>query len=144
MCRPLLLHLHLLQVGDEQVEVALHPHDVLRKRTRSRGDNVGEPPRVRAVLQRPRPRLGRAVDLPRHQTRKLGVAANDLVGSLRTPRCGFCQPTKILTDIPLSLVRPLGTDSTKIRPIVSDVPREEPQKIKRVAVHTYPNELPSR
>jgi len=38
----------------------------------------------------------------------------------------------------------LGTDSTKItRPIVSDVPRAEPQKVKRVAVHTYPNEIPS-
>jgi len=83
MChRLLLLHLHLLQVGDERVEVALHLHDVLRKRTRGRGDDVGEPPRVRAVIQPFRPRLGRTVDLPRHQTRKMGVALKDLVGVL--------------------------------------------------------------
>lgn len=145
MCRrPLHFHLHPLQVGDEQVEIALHLDDVLRKRTRRRGDNVGELPHVHAVIQPCRLRLGRTVDLPRHQTRKLGVAAKDLVGSIRTLRCGFCQPTKISTNIPLSFVRLLGTDSTKSRPIVLDVPREKTQKTKCVAVHTYPNELPSR
>ena len=83
LCRRLLLlDLHILQIGDERVEVALHLYDALRKRTRGRGDDVGEPPRVRAAILPFRTRLGRIVDLPRHQKRKMGVAAKDIVGGL--------------------------------------------------------------
>ena len=127
------------------MEVALHLRDVLRERPRGPGDDVGELPRDLAAIQpfRRRGRIGRAVDLLRHQPRKLRVAPKDLVSVLRTLSCGFRQPSKVLTDIPLSPVWFLCTDSAKFEAIVLVFLRKKRERQNSVAVHTYPNELPS-
>ena len=113
--RLLLPHLRLLQRGDERGEVALHLSDVARERAGGPGEVVGELRRVRAVPQPLEPRLGRAVDPPRHQVRELRVAEEDRVGRARTPARVFSQRRQMVSERPLSLVRLLGTDSGPFR-----------------------------